>query len=1221
MLTTEELENLLKQPESDTLDFKKTVYKISEEEGKAALIKDVICLANTPRQVTSFILLGVERKSDGSTSIEGVTEIIDDEIIQSQFSEKVYPLPKFAYYTVDYRGFKLSVIEVPPTKIGPIMPVKDYPGGRNILREKVVYFRRGSKNDIANSDDIKNIVNWLNEKNKITSNISSEEPPLWDRLVEAVHAFDPQRKYILLSGDYSDKDLDNMRNLGKLPWSAVFDFNPNSDINGLVSRVKTVLETYRGLYLMVKGDRISFTPDKATYWYFARGLNGREGTLETSGWKNWKKAYSTDISEQLRRLASGILPTPVTCIVLGFDAMLASHLRSTLEDALGLFGDAIEFVIVTDDKTDFHALGSELGAQVIEMPISHLCSGLNLLLSHDDISSPDNYLLPSSSGIPMLIELKDQKWLEEELEIIHLNSGLKRPDSRIIGREFLRGNQITWFELGLHDDVEREKTEKLVKLVKRDLDNKRAVRINLYHAPGGGGTTVARRCVWDLHRDYPCVLLTKSVGAETAERLYKLSSITSLPVLLVIDGAQVSERQVDEVFDQLRSRQIPVVVLQVSRRYKSRVTESVRSLFLDDELSTWETSKFVEVFSRYEPFKRSRLETLATSPNPKQRTAFYIGLETFEKDFIGLEEYVKTRISGLTDIQKKVMLYVAIAYHYGQQPVKSQAFAELLGIPKNRIVHLSDSLPEGARELLIEAEREVWRISHDLIAAEVIEQLLIGESADRRIWYQNLPSVSKEFIEFCRGNDAVASEEMLEIVRRVYIYRDNKDVLGTEQSAGHNFSSLMEDIKSREGKLGVMIALVDSYPEEAHFWAHLGRFYAIDMKNYQKAAECIEKAIKYQDKDHVLHHMMGMVLRYQVYSAIEQNGEISEIVKLMKSACGYFANSRVLKPEDEHGYISEIQLITRVLDYAARSHPGGFSDLILSSKFDPFLRESLERAEELLEHVRRNREGEGASNFEQECRAHLDALYGKHRQALVTFDNLLSRPDVYKPPIRRQIVWTYLARENRNWAALSADEIFRSIELLNLNLREEPNSDKNLRLWVQAVRRSNVPPSVEEVIERVGYWKANAGTLDAVYYLYVFYALLALEGSTLARNDCQRFIEECSQLAKFRRNRHKSIEWYGKGEGINRLIHHSELGEWVTNDNFWEKPTRLERVQGRIAKIEAPQTGTIEVNGGLYAFYVPALGGGYSRDRLNRLVDFYLGFSYDGLRAWNIKDL
>jgi len=62
-------------------------------------------------------------------------------------------------------------------------------------------------------------------------------------------------------------------------------------------------------------------------------------------------------------------------------------------------------------------------------------------------------------------------------------------------------------------------------------------------------------------------------------------------------------------------------------------------------------------------------------------------------------------------------------------------------------------------------------------------------------------------------------------------------------------------------------------------------------------------------------------------------------------------------------------------------------------------------------------------------------------------------------------------------------------------------------------------------------------------------------------------------------------------------------------------------VQGRIAKIEAPQTGTIEVNGGLYAFYVPALGGGYSRDRLNRLVDFYLGFSYDGLRAWNIKDL
>ena len=39
------------------------------------------------------------------------------------------------------------------------------------------------------------------------------------------------------------------------------------------------------------------------------------------------------------------------------------------------------------------------------------------------------------------------------------------------------------------------------------------------------------------------------------------------------------------------------------------------------------------------------------------------------------------------------------------------------------------------------------------------------------------------------------------------------------------------------------------------------------------------------------------------------------------------------------------------------------------------------------------------------------------------------------------------------------------------------------------------------------------------------------------------------------------------------------------------------------------------------AFFVPAKGG-YSRGHSeNRPVTFYLGFSYDGLRAWAVKDL
>lgn len=157
-------------------------------------------------------------------------------------------------------------------------------------------------------------------------------------------------------------------------------------------------------------------------------------------------------------------------------------------------------------------------------------------------------------------------------------------------------------------------------------------------------------------------------------------------------------------------------------------------------------------------------------------------------------------------------------------------------------------------------------------------------------------------------------------------------------------------------------------------------------------------------------------------------------------------------------------------------------------------------------------------------------------------------------------------------------------------------------------------------IERVGYWRANADSLEACFYLYVLYALRALEGSVLARDNAIRFIEECRTRARSRRNRKKSFEWLGVGAGVGRLVHHSHLGEWLSETEFWDNTSPLVRVGGRVAKIDAPQAGQIDVEGGLQAFFVPARGD-YARGRSeNQAVTFFLGFSYEGLRAWEVRD-
>jgi hypothetical protein len=332
-------------------------------------------------------------------------------------------------------------------------------------------------------------------------------------------------------------------------------------------------------------------------------------------------------------------------------------------------------------------------------------------------------------------------------------------------------------------------------------------------------------------------------------------------------------------------------------------------------------------------------------------------------------------------------------------------------------------------------------------------------------------------------------------------------------------------------------------------------------------------------------------------------------VELAKSASASFAEARQLSPDDDHGYISEVQMIIRLLDYAARHAGGSVAAYLGSPGADPFLRESFEHSEDLLERVRRNREGEGASQYEETCRAQLDRLYGKHDRALQTWDNLLSRKDTYAPPIRRQVVWTYLARRERSWYNLEGKEVDRIVDLLERNLREEPHVDTNLRLWVQAVRRATTPPSIESVLERVGYWRVNANSLESIFYSYVFYVLKTIEGSAIAIDPATRFIEESRNRARFHRHRTKSLEWLGTGSGVTRLVHHSQLGDWDKDKEFWENTALLARLTGRIARIDAPQSGEIEIKGGMKAFFVPAKGD-YSRGRSeNQAVTFCLGFS------------
>jgi len=161
MLTAKEFENIIDSPESSILDFKAKNYDFFDDKelkNTSKFVKDVISFSNTIRNEVAYIILGIGENADGSKILHGLSENINDAIFQDKIKDKVFPRPKFAYYTFPFQEKKFGVLEFPITKYPmPICPVIKMKG----LEVGTVYYRQGTANTKANSHEVIRINDWL----------------------------------------------------------------------------------------------------------------------------------------------------------------------------------------------------------------------------------------------------------------------------------------------------------------------------------------------------------------------------------------------------------------------------------------------------------------------------------------------------------------------------------------------------------------------------------------------------------------------------------------------------------------------------------------------------------------------------------------------------------------------------------------------------------------------------------------------------------------------------------------------------------------------------------------------------------------------------------------------------------------------------------------------------------------------------------------------------
>jgi tetratricopeptide (TPR) repeat protein len=460
--------------------------------------------------------------------------------------------------------------------------------------------------------------------------------------------------------------------------------------------------------------------------------------------------------------------------------------------------------------------------------------------------------------------------------------------------------------------------------------------------------------------------------------------------------------------------------------------------------------------------------------------------------------------------------------------------------------------------------------------------------------------------------------DIRDVLDRLFIVRENREQL--DELRPRSFSELLEDIPAVNGRLEVLRHLAESFPGEAHYWAHYGRLLSYAVGDTRAALDALNKALTLDESDSVLYHIRGMVylrklrdLSRAPFSSLDE----SELLQVAELALADFNEAVRLKDDSEYPYVASVQVTVTAIETAyRRSGSSSHSEFLARPASAPY-RLLLEQAEAAIDAIAEIDGGDQPSSRVEEVNVELSALYDDYSALLQGWRNLLDRRDVNKVPVRRRLVRAYFRRAG-GWSELSRADRDRVLILLEENLRDDPTDSRSLRDWLRVARVEGT--NIDRASELVSYWASQSTSRDALYYDYVLAVLQVFEGRDSVRYEAQRKIERCRERAAAFGNRRFSYEWLGDGAGLDMLVHYTDLPLVWDRNSPDDVPSVLRRVSGRVARIGSPQAGTLRLNaGGLDAFFVPALAGVLRNRHENARVDAVIGFSYDGLRAWAVR--
>ncbi|MBP1223909.1 hypothetical protein [Flavobacterium sp. 1355] len=1096
----------------------------------------------------------------------------------------------------------------------------------------------------------------------------------WSYITDICDNFSSTTQNFLISpSNFKDLSQEQLIILSKINWNIIFDFDINSKNDGLFNAfVGNVTRSLRPITIeQINQKNIVSSSKHSTNWFFASGISDISTSL-VSNYKEWRtKKYITLLEQIIEEFINQSSQSKLNVIILYDEVHYIEKIVEVISDRYP--EKLLNIIILTDDEDKFYSLTEKFDNIIISnFSIINFLQSINSSIESKNLDIKSIQIPAKKDDNDIFIDIKDYylSFLDKDIEILHKSiHNLVTDDEDSLS--FYKGGVIQWDELAneieVRRDIEKEAFDKVETYLNKQ--SSKGPIIELFHNPGSGGTTLSRKIAFNLKDKYPVVLINSYKRSVTSQGLFNLSELTKKPILAVVESHNVNVNDLNSLIRENNAAKKHIVYLYLQRYYNKTLTSKSKpsEVYLKDSMATIdERDRFVNKFSLNIP-TREKYVALLKNNQPSECEVIDFSLTAFEDEFSKdkIKDYIKTYLYEIPQNQKEFIVYTCLYYYYTQSSTSEFWFYKKF---------INNSL---AKELnynaiinkLLIRERDdsgdyngFWRPRFNQFA-----KLIIGVSLDTSEsgnWKEFLSEWSNKFINDCRESNEFLIDEVRIAFKKMFLLRNNEDVIGLDNIddnvQNNKFSQLINDVKDSNQQKLIFQNLTKSYPNEAHYRAHFGRFLFEKQESQEDldlAKVEISEAIYLGQNDYNLWHLKGMCNRKTIEFKLNNSynldtSDFESFFHWLKSeteeAQNYFTSSKEIRSDNLHCHTAEIQMLIKVINFAKEKlYPTASINTFLTSRENIWYENQLNKILELIEEANyiielstdmdNAKHMNKARNMIEDGEAKTFKLLGDITKSIDKYKKLSeSGHNSSRPYFRKMFVTSTLASKVNGdmkklkfaWTLISEYERREILKVIESNIHDQPDVSSNYRIWLQCIRYNSVFVSLEDVINKIKIWYDNSGQnrishLEATYYNYVFNAIALIErGEALNEiqlNKAIGYIQECKEITT---NDKFNFEWYGVGTGSKKILNYVELGSMKNEGSkLFEDDSKLQEVEGTIITIDDRQKGRIKLKCGLEAFFVPIVGKFEKGKDETTNVKFYVSFRYDGLQAWSVKRL